>query len=106
MLRRAPIAVAALVAVLAITATALASALVVVKVRNPEGEPADGHVRLEPKGDGETHSCDTQGGTCKIDGVSGGRYDVTLDPEEGDPPPPRTVMIPPSGRVELIVSSK
>lgn len=85
---------------------ALAAALVVVEVRTPEGEPADGTVTLTPKGGGESHSCTTEGGKCKIDGVEGGRYEVSLDPNKGEAPPSRTVMIPPSGRVSLIVSTK
>jgi hypothetical protein len=83
-----------------------ADALVVVEVRSPEGEPKEGQVTLAPVGDGETHGCETREGRCRIEGVPGGRYRVTLDPKEGEPPPPKTVMIPPSGRVSLIVSTE
>ncbi len=84
---------------------ALADALVVVKLRDSDGKPAEGKVTLVPVGKGEKHSCKTSEGTCRISGVPGGSYKVTVKPASGTPPPSRKAMIPPSGKVELFVST-
>jgi hypothetical protein len=92
----------------AFATTALADALVVVQVRTPEGTATDGEVVLtsrEPGG--ATYRCTTQAGECRIDGVQGGRYVATFTPGAGgESPPPKPVMIPPSGRVTLVVSTR
>ncbi|HJL00175.1 MAG TPA: hypothetical protein RMH85_10510 [Polyangiaceae bacterium LLY-WYZ-15_(1-7)] len=88
-------------------APALADALVVVEVRTPEGEPADGRVTLAPRsGEGQTYSCTTQGGTCRMDAVAGGMYVVRFAPRSGEAPAPRNVVIPPDGRVTLRVATR
>lgn len=87
-------------------ATAFADALVVVEVRTPAGEPAEGTVVLAPVGEGATRRCTTSAGTCQLENVPGGRYTVTVEPREGEAPAPRKVVIPPSGRVSLIVSTR
>lgn len=99
------LAVLAALFVLSIAAVALADALVLVKVRG-EGA-ADGQVTLTPLAEdgGDPRSCVTEDGECRIDGVPGGSYRVEFRPEQGDAPPPRTAMIPPSGTVTLFVSA-
>ncbi|MFW6087124.1 MAG: hypothetical protein ACODAG_07970 [Myxococcota bacterium] len=87
-------------------ATAQADATVVVEVRASEGEPPDGEVTLVGQGSEHRYSCTTEDGACEMDGVAGGRYEVRFEPEEGEAPPPRKAMIPPSGRVTLIVSTR
>lgn len=87
-------------------ATARADATVVVEVRSPDGEPSDGVVTLVGQGTEHRYSCTTEKGSCKMDEVAGGRYEVRFEPEEGEAPPPRKAMIPPSGRVTLIVSTR
>lgn len=37
--------------------------------------------------------------------VAGGKYSVTVKPVVGEAPKPRKVMIPPSGKVTLVVTS-
>jgi hypothetical protein len=71
------------------------------------GEAVDGRVTLTRKDDGsERRTCQTRAGRCRIPGVPGGRYVVRFQPEEGDSPPDRTVMIPPEGEVTLVVSGE
>jgi hypothetical protein len=84
---------------------AAAQATVVVQVRTPDGEPAEGKVTLVPKGEGQRHQCTTREGKCSMEGVPGGSYEVRLEPADGKAPPPRKVMIPPSGKATLIVST-
>jgi hypothetical protein len=85
------------------TATALADALVVVRVQG-EGAP-EGRVTLTARRGGRTYSCETEEHTCRINGVPGGSYRVEFAPSEGETPPPRTAMIPPAGTVTLVVSA-
>lgn len=87
---------------------AFAEALVIVEVATPSGEPANGTVTLVPKsGEGETFSCVTDEGTCRIADVPGGLYTATLTQgEDSEGPDPHTVMIPPSGRVTLHVATE
>ncbi len=87
---------------------ALAEALVIVEVATPSGEPANGTVTLVPKiGEGETFSCVTEEGSCRIADVPGGLYTATLTQDGDDEgPEPHTVMIPPSGRVTLHVATE
>lgn len=84
---------------------AQAQASVHVQVRTPNGKSADGKVILEGHAGGHRYSCTTAAGACRIDGVPGGSYEVRLQPKKGHAPPPREVMIPPSGEVTLIVST-
>ena len=95
---------------LALPATTLADALVHVEVRAESGGSADGTVTLRPRGsegdeNAPSYSCTTDGGSCSIDGVPGGRYQATFTPRGGEAQAPRSVMIPPSGTVRLRVSA-
>lgn len=96
----------AVVLILGTASIAFAEALVVVEVRTPAGAAAEGTVVLAPLGEGATHRCTTKAGTCQMEKVPGGRYTVTVEPTAGDAPAPRKVVIPPSGRVSLIVSTR
>ena len=92
---------------LGLPSLAFADALVVVQVRTPDNEPANGRVVLRSRsGEGPEHSCTTTEGECRIDAVPGGRYVVHFEPAEGESPPPQSAMIPPEGRVTLRVSSR
>ena len=92
---------------LGLPSLAAADALVVVEVRTPDNQPADGRVILRSRsGEGPEHSCTTTNGQCRIDAVPGGRYIVRFEPAGGPPPPPQSAMIPPEGRVTLRVSSR
>jgi len=100
-----------LAAVLVLVATmlvgvpaALAAAIVQVRLVSASGQPAEGTVTVSPAAGG-SFSCRTQAGTCTIPNVPGGRATVTVVPARGAAPPPRTVMIPPSGNVSLIVNT-
>jgi len=84
---------------------ASAEALVVVKLRDPDGNPAEGTVTLKASGKEGEYKCKTSKGACNISGVPGGTYNVIVVPASGSSPPPRKVMIPPSGKVELFVST-
>src|SRR5690606_5832966 len=85
---------------------AYAQARVVVEVREPGGGIANGQITLRAASGSATHTCTTQGGYCEIASVAGGQYYVTLRPRSGEAPPPRTVVIPPAGRVTLRVSTR
>ncbi len=103
---RSILAVSALIAV-AVPSIAFAEALVIVQVRTPDNEPADGRVVLRSRsGEGPEHSCTTTDGECRIDAVPGGRYVVHFEPAAGEAPEPQNAMIPPQGRVTLRVSSR
>jgi hypothetical protein len=93
----------ALVVWCALTSSALAEATVVVDLKAPDGAAADGTVELK-KGDAK-YRCVTQKGHCEIKGVPGGMYSVEVT--QGDKPvaKPKSVMIPPSGEVKLIVNA-
>lgn len=84
---------------------AAAQAEVIVKVRDKGGQPADGLVELK-SADGETvAACATKAGSCRLSGVAGGSYAVHLTPREGAAPKPTKAMIPPQGKVTLIVNT-
>lgn len=95
------------VVVAALFATvALADAVVTVNVRDGAGQPADGKVTLTADAGGQTYSCQTQNGTCQIPKVPGGNYKASVVPNGStQATAPRGVMIPPSGKVSLIVST-
>jgi hypothetical protein len=86
------------------SSVAFADAVVVVKLRDSAGKPVEGKVTLTLKE--KTYSCQTQQGTCTINDVPGGTYQVAAQPASGSRAPTRQVMIPPSGKVELYVSSE
>lgn len=99
-------ALAVFLATVVFIPTAFADALVVVEVRTPDGAPADGTVTLTPRGEGQSHSCTTRAGRCRIEGVAGGMYRVSFAPTEGEAPPDQPAVIPPEGRVSLHVSAR
>lgn len=106
-IRLAVIVGAALVGTLAWSAApqvAAAQALVIVKVREAGDKTPDGKVTLQSKDQKATYSCQTSGGTCKISNVAGGIHVVTFEPKTGKPSKPRNVMIPPQGKVTLLVA--
>lgn len=89
---------------LAVPAIARAEAVVVVTLRRVDGTRTSGTVQLT-RGD-DTHRCTTDAeGRCEIRGVAGGTYTVTVRQAERPAPKPRTVMIPPTGEVKLIVNA-
>ena len=90
----------------AITVLVSAQARVIVEVRSPSGDVAEGTITLTPVNGGASISCQTRQGTCEISQVAGGQYTATLRPQQGNPPTPRTVVIPPSGRVTLRISTR
>ena len=91
---------------LALPLVALAQSRVIVEVRAPSGEAADGTVTLEPTGGGRSYSCTTSRGRCTLEGVPGGRYFAKLVPNQGEAPAPRRVMIPPAGEVTVHVPTR
>ncbi len=93
----------ALVAWCALTSSALAEATVIVELKTAEGSPAEGTVELK-KGDTKFR-CSTQQGRCEIKSVPGGMYTVEVSQGEKPAPKAKSVMIPPSGEVKLIVNA-
>lgn len=87
----------------ALAGTALAEATVVVDLKAADGSAADGTVELK-KGDAKFR-CTTQKGRCEIKGVPGGLYSVEVSQTDKPAPKAKTVMIPPSGEVKLIVNA-
>ena len=93
-----------LLPVLAMPSVALADAVVIVTLRAPDGSVAQGTVQLV-RGEAR-HSCTTGGeGRCEMRGVAGGSYAVTVQQPGRASPRPRSVMIPPTGEVKLIVNA-
>jgi hypothetical protein len=89
--------------VLASAPLARADATVVVEVKRPDGSSADGVVQLT-QGANKLR-CTTTKGRCEIKGVAGGAYTVELEQAGRPASKPKTVMIPPSGEVKLIVAA-
>jgi len=85
-------------------AAALADATVVVELKRPDGSTAEGVVQLHK---GETHlRCTTdKAGRCELRGVVGGIYTVSVEQAGRPAPKDKTVVIPPSGEVKLIVNA-
>ena len=89
--------------ILCASSVALAEATVVVEVKRADGSAADGVVQLTQ---GATKlSCTTSKGRCEIKGVAGGSYSVEVQQAGRPSTKPKTVMIPPSGEVKLIVAA-
>jgi len=86
-----------------LTSTASADAVVIVELKRPDGTAADGNVQLT-KGEAK-HRCSTKGGRCEIRGVQGGMYIVSVEQEGRPAPKDKSVVIPPSGEVKLIVNA-
>ena len=85
------------------SSVAFADALVVVQLRGDD--PPEGRVTLTARQGEGTFSCQTEGGTCRIDGVPGGSYSVRFRPDEGPAAAATQAMIPPSGTVTLHVAT-
>ena len=86
-------------------ATARADALVAVQLKDARGVLTDGVVTLLDAEGKPVASCEARQGTCEMKNVAGGNYSVTVQTSAGEGPKPRKVMIPPSGRVTLVVTS-
>lgn len=83
-----------------------ADARVVVQLRNAAGATAEGKVILESEDGKRIADCTTRGGTCEMAAVPGGSYKARVEPVTGKAPAPRRVMIPPNGKVSLIVNTE
>lgn len=88
---------------LSLPSIAYADATVVVEVKRPDGSAADGVVQLTQGA--SRLRCTTTKGRCEIKGVAGGVYTVELEQAGRPASRPKTVMIPPSGEVKLIVAA-
>jgi hypothetical protein len=82
-----------------------ADALVTVQLKDGQGRPAEGKVTLLDAQNKPVASCQAQAGKCEMQNVPGGSFTVTVQPTQGDAPKPRKVMIPPSGKVALVVTA-
>jgi hypothetical protein len=82
-----------------------ADALVTVQLKDAQGKPADGKVELSDAQGKVIASCEAKNGQCELHDVPGGSLTVTVQPAKGAPPKPRKVMIPPSGKVSLVVAT-
>lgn len=82
---------------------AAADAVVVVELKHPDGKSTDGEVQLA-RGDTK-HRCTTEQGRCEIRAVAGGIYTVTVVQPGRPASKGKTVVIPPSGHVKLIVNA-
>ena len=86
---------------------ARADAVVAVQLRNAAGTPAEGKVILETDDGKHVADCTTTAaGTCEMAAVPGGSYKARVEPKVGKAPARRGVMIPPTGRVSLIVNTE
>jgi hypothetical protein len=86
-------------------APARAEALVSVQLKDAHGEPAEGQVTLHDSEGKSVASCEAHAGKCEMQNVPGGSYTVTVQPSHGEAPKPRKVMIPPRGKVALVVTT-
>ncbi len=82
-----------------------AEASVTVQLKNGQGQPGDGKVTLLDAQGKTIASCDAHAGKCEMRNVPGGTFTVTVQPAQGDAPKPRKVLIPPSGKVALVVTA-
>lgn len=85
--------------------SAHADALVSVQLKDAQGKPADGKVELSSDDGKVVASCEARDGKCEMKNVPGGLFTVTVSPKKGSAPKPRKVMIPPSGKVSLVVAT-
>lgn len=89
---------------LLVPATAFAEATVVVELRQPSGATAEGTIQLT-KGDIKLRCTTDKAGRCTLQGVVGGVYTVAVEPVGRPAPKEKSVVIPPSGEVKLIVNT-
>jgi hypothetical protein len=85
--------------------SAHAEALVSVQLKDAQGQPAEGKVTLRDAEGKAVATCEARGGKCEMQNVPGGAFTVTVQPAKGNAPKPRKVMIPPSGKVALVVTA-
>lgn len=85
-------------------ASARADATVVVEVKQADGGIAEGTVHLT-KGDTKL-TCTTHRGRCELKNVPGGTYSAVLEQPGKPAGKPKTVMIPPTGEVKLIMAAR
>ncbi len=86
-----------------LASAASADPVVVVHVRRGGSETAEATVFLRDA-NGIVGTCRTESGTCEIRGVPPGRHTVSAQGDAGTETPGRPVMIPPDGKVSLIVA--
>lgn len=84
-------------------AAASADPVVVVRVRRAGEDGGEATVTLRDA-NGTEHRCSTEEGTCRMEGVPPGRFTVTTVSEAGEQMPQRSVVIPPDGKVTLVVA--
>jgi hypothetical protein len=82
-----------------------AEALVSVQLKDADGQPAEGVVTLLDAESKPVATCDARAGKCEMHNVPGGTFTVRVQPTKGKPPKSRKVMIPPSGKVSLVVTA-
>jgi hypothetical protein len=82
-----------------------ADALVSVQLKDAQGQPAEGKVTLRDADGKDVASCEAHAGKCDMQRVPGGAFTVTVQPAKGNAPKPRKVMIPPNGKVALVVTA-
>jgi hypothetical protein len=82
-----------------------AEALVSVQLKDAQGQPAEGQVTLRDAEGKAIASCEARAGKCEMQNVPGGNFTVTVQPARGNAPKPRKVVIPPRGKVALVVTS-
>jgi hypothetical protein len=95
--------ITALTVITALPATASADAVLVVQVRRQGRQPAEATVVLRDS-NGIVGTCTTTNGTCEIRGVRSGSHTVSARLESGNETVGTPVMLPPDGKVSLIVS--
>jgi len=101
---RAWFPVSALLVLLLVPMQARADAKVLVELKGPSGSAVEGSVQLT-KGEAK-HRCTTdKAGRCELSGVAGGVYTVTVEQAGKPAPKEKSVVIPPSGEVKLIVNA-
>ncbi len=84
---------------------ASAEATVEVTLKDGSGKLAEGVVTLSDAQGSAVARCEAREGRCEMPNVAGGNYTVTVKPKVGPEPKPRKVMIPPSGKVALMVAT-
>jgi len=94
----------ALTALLLPPTRVFADATVVVELKRPDGSSAEGTVQLT-KGDTKYRCSTDKAGRCELRGVTGGIYTVSVEQSGRAAPKDKSVVIPPSGEVKLIVNA-
>jgi hypothetical protein len=82
-----------------------AEALVSVQLKDGQGQPSEGRVSLRDAAGKTIATCEARAGKCDMPNVPGGTFTVTVEPSKGSAPKPRKVLIPPKGKVALVLTS-